>query len=790
MQTNESISLSEVKEIASSMSLSTQKKEEILTTLQGAISENEWNKERLEAIVEAGGEAGVIAQLILNKKAENSENIKGLASRKALNASLKEELATRLALMASNPAVWIAGIVAVGIGLVALQKKFVKSMDECIEDLEEYNSEFENAKSETESLETELKDCTARLGELQQLADNGTISIIEQEELDRLKETNQELERNISIQQEKTRLSAIEGAKTADQTLNTRVGSYYAETIQYEGTTGSAYTVQASVLPQEELNYAISEYQKLEAEIDNLKQSYDNGNISVQDYEKQLSDLEAQQTKARTRASEMNDILSECDQSYTNLKNSGEELTATQTDNSNIVLKAISIYRDFLGLINGTDTTFEQLDTSDKSKTIKDKYASKTISLPNGQGSYTVQDKEISDWIDTLSDEDLTVLASINFSGEQTKESMQEALEYAKTHNSLEISDETTISTITSSVKQIATQLEPQFAKLGEAYKAIFTTDGFTLEDVDNSMLEGLRASFAEIEEEVGVAFDSTELESFFDTLTKGDSTADQVQQAFNDLATSYLYSTDTLANLNEETAEAIEKQLEELGVVNAHEVVYGTLNAETEALALQKQYLALYSNELISVTSAEAIGFLNEAGASETARKYLMLLTAQEQIFSNSDLNVTEKISALQELAQEYGDTALAASVAAKMEQASKSAATGGSYSFQDAFNDAKAEFEAAARTVEIDFSDIGTSGASKAGGDAGDAYVEAFEKELSELQDLRDRGVIDEKEYLDRLRALYIRYFADREEYLDEYNKYEREYLEGKIVPSSTVM
>ncbi|MCH5250892.1 MAG: phage tail tape measure protein, partial [Lachnospiraceae bacterium] len=62
-----------------------------------------------------------------------------------------------------------------------------------------------------------------------------------------------------------------------------------------------------------------------------------------------------------------------------------------------------------------------------------------------------------------------------------------------------------------------------------------------------------------------------------------------------------------------------------------------------------------------------------------------------------------------------------------------------------------------------------------------ASDAYVEAFEKELSHLQDLRDRGVIDEAEYLRRLRELYTRYFADRKEYLDEFNKYEREYLEG---------
>ena len=70
----------------------------------------------------------------------------------------------------------------------------------------------------------------------------------------------------------------------------------------------------------------------------------------------------------------------------------------------------------------------------------------------------------------------------------------------------------------------------------------------------------------------------------------------------------------------------------------------------------------------------------------------------------------------------------------------------------------------------------------AGSAGKSAGDAYVDAFEEELKELQDLRDRGVIDETEYLHRLRELYTRYFADRKEYLDEFRKYERQYLEGR--------
>lgn len=344
--------------------------------------------------------------------------------------------------------------------------------------------------------------------------------------------------------------------------------------------------------------------------------------------------------------------------------------------------------------------------------------------------------------------------------------------------NGVEDTDVTQItSTISTSVQQIKDQLSSAFKELGDAYQDIFTENGFSIDDVDNDMLSGIKSAFEELE-----GFDTTNLDKFFDTLTNSASTADQVQQAFNDLATAYFYSTDTLNNLNDATAESIEQQLEEMGVANAHEVVYDALNGKMQALALQKQFATQTGYDLINVTSEEAIAFLNEAGASETARGYLLLLIAQEQVFSNQDLNVEQKIQKLQRLAAEYGNTALAASVAAKMEEATKSAATGGSYSFQDAFNEAKTEFEKAATTVNIDFKSIG-GGAKSAGGagkEAGDAYVEQFEKELAVLDDLRSRGIIDESTYLSKLKALYEKYFKGKKQYLDEYNKYERQYLE----------
>ena len=401
----------------------------------------------------------------------------------------------------------------------------------------------------------------------------------------------------------------------------------------------------------------------------------------------------------------------------------------------------------------------------------------------------SVDADEATKWVESLTEEEAKLANSKDFENalEEQKKKLNGASlsadDYAAALQAVkdkqnENSDETPISTITTSVQQIKDQLSSAFKELGDAYQNIFTKNGFSIEDVDNDMLSGIKSAFEELE-----GFDTSNLDKFFDTLTNSASTADQVQQAFNDLATTYFYSTDTLNNLNNATAESIEQQLEEMGVANAHEVVYDALNGKMQALALQKQFATQTGYDLINATSEEAVAFLNEAGASETARGYLLLLIAQEQVFSNQDLNVEQKIQKLQQLASEYGNTALAASVAAKMEEATKSAATGGSYSFQDAFNEAKTEFEKAATTVNIDFKSIGggSKSAGSAGKEAGDAYLEAFEKELGDLDDLKDRGIISEKEYLDRLRELYQRYFKDKEKYVDQYQKYEKKYLDG---------
>lgn len=346
------------------------------------------------------------------------------------------------------------------------------------------------------------------------------------------------------------------------------------------------------------------------------------------------------------------------------------------------------------------------------------------------------------------------------------------------TKNSVNPSDNNVINpqNITQSISQITQQLKPQFEALGKAYQDIFTDKGFTLDNVDNDMLDSILKAFENLGENVD--FDKSKLEDFFSVLSNGAS-QDEVQNAFDSLVTSYLNSTQVLDNLNDTNAKSIILQLEKMGAVNAEAVVTDLLNTKKEAEAIQEQALQITKDGVTETTKGEIDALLNEAGASETARQYLFKLAAQEQVFGATDLDVSGKISALKELAEAYGQDAIAARIAAMEQQAADSHTT---------FNPTQAdlnrfaeEINAAINNVHIDFAPINKSSSKKAGKKTADEYLKAFEKELKLLQSLRDQGKITEKEYLDQLRKLYIRYFADKKKYLDEYEKYEHEYLDG---------
>lgn len=435
----EQVTMSEVKQMVSEKALTSEKEQEILTTLQGAVVEGQWNKEKLEAIANNGGEAGAIASAILAKEADSAANITATATQKSFTIALWDSVKAQLAVAATNPFLWVTGAIVLITGIVKAIDTFTSSLDECSEELQQANDNFDSSKSEVETLEEEFTQCKERLAELQKLADNGTISVVEKEELDTLKETNNELERQLSIQQEKARLEAQNNASIADETLNKTTWSHYVSGTVYDAQTGLMLpTSSARVTPIEELQAAIQEYKQLDDEIQNL-------DTTSSDYESQLANLTNQQTEARQRASEMGDILSDVENAYVNVNQVNGELSTEQKNNYLIVRQANNEYASFLKTLENTETAYDNLSDGEKKskliENIKNNFKNKFGDLSNSLSleGLNIEQLELLDdntdiWFQNVGKQ-LDTYDTSNAVEQQNllNESIQNTLEYAKT---------------------------------------------------------------------------------------------------------------------------------------------------------------------------------------------------------------------------------------------------------------------------------------------------------------------------------------------------------------------
>lgn len=292
--------------------------------------------------------------------------------------------------------------------------------------------------------------------------------------------------------------------------------------------------------------------------------------------------------------------------------------------------------------------------------------------------------------------------------------------------------------TITSSVQEIAKQLEPQMSALEEVYNSIFNGEGgFNADIIDHSMMANLEASFNQLEEDLGVTFDSQALEDFFRVLGDGVYTADEAQNAFNDLATAWFYSTDVLDHLNKETAGAITQQLELMGVTNAAEVVQTQLNNITA----EKKFAAQAGKELAEATYSEAYAFISYEIALGNADKSLYTYYLTKLAVNGATVNTLDDCRNVLALAKAAGISGEAlAQLASLMASYDKAMAQGnytGATVIANEINKMKAKVDAEIanfKPTEINWSPVVDS-AGKAGKDAGEELKDQLEQELNDL-------------------------------------------------------
>lgn len=114
-----------------------------------------------------------------------------------------------MAFIAVNAAMgWVSVAITLLIAGISLWQKYHKSAKEKIQDL---NSEIETLQGEIESLNGELETTQDRISELQ---NKGTLSLVEQEELERLLQQEASLERQIRLKEDLEKRKTVEKNKT------------------------------------------------------------------------------------------------------------------------------------------------------------------------------------------------------------------------------------------------------------------------------------------------------------------------------------------------------------------------------------------------------------------------------------------------------------------------------------------------------------------------------------------------------------------------------------------------
>lgn len=352
--------------------------------------------------------------------------------------------------------------------------------------------------------------------------------------------------------------------------------------------------------------------------------------------------------------------------------------------------------------------------------------------------------------------------------------------------------------------ESFATEIE-NFSKVNEAYQKVAenikkgkigTEIASDIKDV-----EELRDLFQDISDYGD--FDSfNEIET---VLTSGASTAEQVQEAWDSLATSFWNAKLAAGGYSEETQKLISTQLQANGVTKE---AADTYVKSLTTLATAKDVCTQAGKDITEMSDAEILAFALEANESAFTKDQLLLLEIAKYACNQAEINTVSDIEQLENLMTSAGATTLQlkslasakAAVAAgdaltlKAENATNAADEQKYYQLaQKQYDRGKAEGQKTAADfineykstmVGLGYQPTGASsgsgsGSSKDSDSDEDKWVKKYEEEYDELKDLRENNKIDEYDYIQYLRALYYKYYKDKEKYVENFEKAESEYL-----------
>ncbi len=252
------------------------------------------------ALIKNGVTAATADEIVANAGLAAS-NTGTAVSFKALTASITTATTAIKTFLFTNPVGW--AILAVGaiFSLVKIFDALTESMKEAKEKAAESRKEYETTTSELTSLNSELETTKKRIDELQA---KGSLSIVEKEELETLKQQNNELERQKTIKEQIATMQKKEAAEDANHVLTKKTRSIL-EWIndQFDKKDSKANKpkdmIERTKEKQRLLNQYQSNYEKLEIKLsksDPKSTEYKSIKKQYEQYKKWIKDLNKELT--------------------------------------------------------------------------------------------------------------------------------------------------------------------------------------------------------------------------------------------------------------------------------------------------------------------------------------------------------------------------------------------------------------------------------------------------------------------------------------------------------------
>lgn len=646
--------------------------------------------------------------LIKYQKALAAMNGIQLTTWQALKAGISSTTKAMVAWMATNPIGWFTLLAGATVGTALVLKQFNTTLDDAGKTLSEQNEKFKSLSDEVTSLSDELEAATKRIEELEALP---SLTIVEDEELQKLKDTTAELEYQLAIKKEEQRIEAEKTAKAANDAYN---ASYQR---MYDGN-GELITspTNENWNPVQELKNTMKAYEVYKKSYDELQakitQDSEAGEDTSKD-QKRLANIKKQMTSIEEHAKEMADVINDQKEAYEGLYAAGFDVQGNDLAIYEEVRGGTEAYREFCNTLNDTTKAYSELSNEEKRQSI----LSKAV-----LGGKTKE--EAQKIVDSISDEDLEFVGQIHFNRDSTIQSVHDEINTIKSELNKNLNtDETSILSFSDAWEQLKNSTEDatktladDLTKLAEAGQLtsealskadtseFFKNAGISAEEAtkqinalvsSSTQLQSMSAQISKMSDMLankknGTTASASDL-SGFDATVKGlesweefervmgssKSSMEECQAAADALATEWVNNGNFLANLTEENKQFYITQLDNMGVMNAEALVTDrlttaqlvaentekALSAATADLSDKQTSYTQRSVDAVNATYENSAALANQEGMTNVARVALADLVAQQTIFSNQDLGVSDKIAALGELAGAYMGAAAQAS-------------------------------------------------------------------------------------------------------------------------------